>query len=137
MSFWIMCSVGVLLVILEIFLGSFFLLFFGLGFLAVAFLGLLTDFAWFGIAPLVVQAILICAISLCLLLLRKPIKRLFRHSQELGEDFLDSGGEGEIREGMAYFKGTLWKIQGDASAYTEGQKVRIKSVKNNRVEIED
>ena len=126
---YLMLAAGVGLVMLEFMLGSFFVLFFGLGFLAVGVLGFFVDIAW------EYQILLIAIVSLVLLFaLRKPLKAKFnQHESEVKDDFLNESGEGEIREGMVYFKGTLWRYDGDLA---EGSKVRVLGTKGNKVVLE-
>ena len=123
---YLMLAAGVGLVMLEFMLGSFFVLFFGLGFLAVGVLGFFIDIAW------EYQILLIAIVSLVLLFaLRKPLKAKFnQHEGEVKDDFLNESGEGEIREGMVYFKGTLWKYDG---ALKNGEKVQILGTRGDKV----
>lgn len=136
MSFWILLSVGVALIIAEMFSGSFFLLFVGVGFVLTGVLEWLIGFESFSANPILIQAGLICLISILSLVFVKPsIKRLLQQSEEYKEDFLNEQGEGEIKQGMVYFKGTLWSFEGDRH-YDEGQKVRVKGVKDNHLILE-
>ncbi|TLD82059.1 hypothetical protein LS68_003420 [Helicobacter sp. MIT 05-5293] len=136
MSFWILLSIGVVLVVAEMFSGSFFLLFVGFGFVLTGILEWLIGFENLGMNPIFIQTALICLISILSLIFIKPsIKRLLQKSEEYKEDFLDEQGEGEIKQGMVYFKGTLWSFEGDRH-YDEGQKVRVKGVKNNHLILE-
>ena len=135
-SLWILLSIGVGLLILEILFASFFLMFVGIGFIITAILGIFIDFESLALPAIVLQSISVGITTLLsLVFLRKPLKRIFSHSQTLKENFLDSSGEGVIQEGMVYFKGTLWKFEGER-IYNDGDKVRIKGVKNNRLILE-
>ena len=117
---YLMLAAGVGLIMLEFMLGSFFVLFFGLGFLAVGVLGFFVDIA-------IVSLVLLFA-------LRKPLKAKFnQHESEVKDDFLNESGEGEIREGMVYFKGTLWRYDGNLA---DGSKVRVRATKGNKVVLE-
>ena len=102
---YLMLAAGVALIALEFMLGSFFVLFFGLGFLAVGVLGFFIDIAW------EYQILFIATTSLVLLFaLRKPLKAKFNsHENEVKDDFLNESGDGEIRKGMVYYKSTLWQ----------------------------
>lgn len=123
---YLVLAFGMLLVVAELLVGSFFLLFFGLGFLAVGILGFFIDFSWH------VQILLASLVSVALLvLLKKPMKEKFYSSKdEVKDDFLNESGEGEIKEGMVYFKGTLWSYDGDLK---DGQKVQVIGTKGNKV----
>ena len=126
---YLMLAAGVALIALEFMLGSFFVLFFGLGFLAVGVLGFFIDIAW------EYQILLIATTSLVLLFaLRKPLKAKFNsHENEVKDDFLNESGDGEIREGMVYYKGTLWRYDGNLD---EGTKVRVQGTKGNKVVLQ-
>ena len=66
--------------------------------------------------------------------LRKPLKAKFnQHESEVKDDFLNESGDGEIREGMVYYKGTLWRYDGNLA---EGTKVRVQGTKGNKVVLQ-
>ena len=65
-----------------------------------------------------------------LALLKAPLKSKFMAKKEsFNEEFLDEPGVGEIRENMVYFKGTLWKYDGNLA---EGSKVQVRGIKGNK-----
>ena len=112
MSIIILLGLGLGFIVAEIFFGSFFLLFIGLRLCITAgieaFVGFGNIIGGSVESVYVWQAVSICAFAfLTLILLRKPIKSWFKGSQ-VYEDSLQSGGVGEIQQGMVYFKGTLW-----------------------------
>ena len=126
---YLMLAAGIGLDMLEFMLGSILVLLFWLGFIAFGVMGFFIDIAW------EYQILLIATTSLVLLFaLRKPLKAKFnQHESEVKDDFLNESGEGEIREGMVYFKGTLWRYDGDLA---EGSKVRVLGTKGNKVVLE-
>lgn len=65
--------------------------------------------------------------------IRTPLKRFFM-SKKSKEDFLDESGQGVVKEGMIYFKGTLWRA--DTSGLSEGQSVKVKGCQNGELIIE-
>ena len=65
--------------------------------------------------------------------IRAPLKRFFM-SKKSKDDFLDESGQGVVKEGMIYFKGTLWKA--DTSDLSEGQSVKVKGIQNGKIIIE-
>lgn len=65
--------------------------------------------------------------------IRAPLKRFFM-SKKSKDDFLDESGQGIIKEGMIYFKGTLWRA--DTSSLSEGQSVKVKGIQNGKIIIE-
>lgn len=137
MSAIILLIVGIFAVVVEIFFASFFLLFIGIGFCITALLEYFLEFERFG-NPLMWQSVSICAFSLIsLVLLRKPIKSWFHRSQHYKDNLFDEG-VGEIREGMVYFKGTLWAYETSSQNFTpkEGDKVKVVAIKGNKAIID-
>ena len=65
--------------------------------------------------------------------IRAPLKRFFM-SKKSKDDFLDESGQGVVKEGMIYFKGTLWGA--DTSGLSEGQSVKVKGIQNGKIIIE-
>ena len=65
--------------------------------------------------------------------IRAPLKRFFM-SKKSKDDFLDESGQGMVKEGMIYFKGTLWRA--DTSSLSEGQSVKVKGIQNGKIIIE-
>ncbi|WP_169974064.1 MULTISPECIES: NfeD family protein [unclassified Campylobacter] len=123
---FLVLALGVFLIVAELLIGSFFIMFFGLGFLIVGFFGFFIDMLWYH------QILLAAIISVILLFtLKKPIKEKFYSSKnEVKDDFLNESGIGEVKEGKIYFKGTLWNYDGELK---EGEKVQIIGTKGNKV----
>ena len=65
--------------------------------------------------------------------IRAPLKRFFM-SKKSKDDFLDESGQGVVKEGMIYFKGTLWRA--DTSGLNEGQSVKVKGIQSGKIIIE-
>lgn len=65
--------------------------------------------------------------------IRAPLKRFFM-SKKSKDDFLDESGQGVVKEGMVYFKGTLWRA--DTSDLSEGQSVKVKGIQSGKIIIE-
>ena len=65
--------------------------------------------------------------------IRAPLKRFFM-SKKSKDDFLDESGQGVVKDGMIYFKGTLWRA--DTSGLNEGQSVKVKGIQNGKIIIE-
>lgn len=135
MSALMLLGAGMVMIIAEIFFGSFFLFFIGIGLCITSVLEFFIGFETFG-NSFVWQAISICFFSfISLIALRKPIKKWFNRSQ-VYEDKLCEGGEGEIREGMVYFKGTLWAYEDANHLFKEGDKVKVKRILDNKAILE-
>lgn len=137
MSPLVLLGIGIVIMIAEMLFGSFFLFFIGVGFCITAAIEYMIGFGHFG-NVFVWQCVSICCFSLITLLcLRKPIKARFTQAQGY-KDKLEEGGEGEIRQGMVYFKGTLWHYESDGAsdvAFTEGEKVQILKIQGNKAII--
>lgn len=120
-----MLAIGAVLCALEFTLFSFYLLFFGLAFIIVGAVNFGVAFEW----PYQILGVAALAIVL-LALLKAPLKSKFMARKEsFNEEFLDEAGVGEIRENMVYFKGTLWKYDGNLA---EGSKVQVRGIKGNK-----
>ena len=65
--------------------------------------------------------------------IRAPLKRFFM-SKKSKDDFLDESGQGVVKDGMIYFKGTVWRT--DTSDLSEGQSVKVKGIQNGKIIIE-
>lgn len=151
MSALMLLGLGLGCIVAEIFFGSFFLLFIGMGLCITAgieaFIGFGDIMGGSVEGVYVWQALSICLFSLlCLVVLRKPIKSWFKGSQ-VYEDSLQNGGVGEIQQGMVYFKGTLWTYQleslessdsksaVDSTALRDGDRVEILSIEKGKAII--
>ena len=122
---FIMIAIGALLCVAELMLFSFYLLFFGVAFIIVGAVNFGFNFEW----PYQILGVAALAIIL-LVLLKAPLKSKFMAKKEsFNEEFLDEPGVGEIRENMVYFKGTLWKYDGNLA---EGSKVQVRGIKGNK-----
>ncbi len=120
-----MIAIGALLCVAELMLFSFYLLFFGVAFIIVGAVNFGFNFEW----PYQILGVAALAIIL-LVLLKAPLKSKFMAKKEsFNEEFLDEAGVGEIRENMVYFKGTLWKYDGNLA---EGSKVQVRGIKGNK-----
>lgn len=140
MSFWFLIAFGLLFMFLELLLGSFFLIFVGASFLIVGFFDLIVEFEnLFSTKQYVFlfEGVMIGVIALFLIFfLRKPLQKwVFKKSEIYKEDFLNESGVGIVKEGMIEFKGTLWCYEGDQTL-VDGEKVRIKGIKNNKIVLE-
>lgn len=120
-----MIAIGALLCVAELMLFSFYLLFFGVAFIIVGAINFGFGFEWsFQILAVLALAFILLA------LLKAPLKSKFMAKKEsFNEEFLDEPGVGEIRENMVYFKGTLWKYDGNLA---EGSKVQVRGIKGNK-----
>lgn len=155
MSALTLLGLGIGFIVAEIFFGSFFLFFIGLGLCITAGIEYIIGFGdtMGGSVESVYmwQAASICIFSfLCLIVLRKPIKSWFKGSQVYEDSLQNGGGVGEIQQGMVYFKGTLWAYeevsQSDSNGaesstlesntpLKEGDKVQVLEIRDNKAII--
>ena len=131
MSAWIFIAIGIVCVIAEVLFMDFTLIFFGIGFLSVGILSFFVGFSW------QIQLLLAAVLSIVLLvMLKKRIKAaFFKPKEKLEDNFLDESGVGEIKNGMVYYKSTFWKSD-EISHLKDGEKVRVKGVKNGQIVLE-
>ena len=133
MSPLILISIGLLLLVTDIFLFTVVLLWFGIGFIIVG----VVDF--FYPMTILIQILLISIITLLLvLILTRPLKRWMDSSdEEINEDFLNVEGTGEIFQGMVKYKGTQWRYESKSSKkYHEGDKVKVSKTAHGIAYIE-
>lgn len=152
MSALTLLGLGIGFIVAEIFFGSFFLLFIGLGLCITAGIEYIIGFGGSSVESVYMwQAASICIFSfLCLIVLRKPIKSWFKGSQVYEDSLQNGGGVGEIQQGMVYFKGTLWayelekspessemdsKSALDSMALRDGDRVEILSIERGKAII--
>ncbi|MDA3047597.1 NfeD family protein [Campylobacter sp. JMF_08 NE1] len=131
MSPLIFIIIGVILVIIELLVLDFTFVFFGAGFLIVGLFSFALPLSW------EVQILASFVLSFALLLaLKKPLKsKFFKPTEEIKDNFLDESGEGYVKEGMVYFKGTLWQSD-EVKNMAEGTKVRVRGVKDGQIMLE-
>ncbi|MDA3046566.1 NfeD family protein [Campylobacter sp. JMF_01 NE2] len=131
MSPLIFIIIGVILVIIELLVLDFTFVFFGAGFLIVGLFSFALPLSW------EVQILASFVLSFALLLaLKKPLKsKFFKPTEEIKDNFLDESGEGYVKEGMVYFKGTLWQSD-EVKNMAEGTKVRVRGVKDGQIILE-
>lgn len=120
-SLSILFGLGFGLIALEVLLGSFFVLWFGLGFLIVGLVHWVYPFSdglWQLISVAVISAIL-------LILFYKRLKKFIKKSEkEIKQDFLNEQGYGVYKEGMIDYKGTMWKFEPSLDL-NENERVRV------------
>ena len=131
MSAWIFIALGIIFIIAEVLFMDFTLIFFGIGFLSVGILSFFIGLSW------QIQLLSAAVLSIVLLvMLKKRIKTaFFKPKEKLEDNFLDENGVGEIKNGMVYYKSTFWKSD-EIANLNEGDKVKVKGVKNGQIVLE-
>ncbi|MGP1561325.1 MAG: NfeD family protein [Helicobacteraceae bacterium] len=118
----VLSAIGLAFLALEVFFASFYLLWFGFGFLAVAALsaGVAFGDGMYQIALATVLAVVL------LLAFAKRLRALLKKSEkEIRDDFLNETGKGVIKEGMVFYKGTLWRFEPPLPDLKDGDEVTV------------
>ncbi|MDF1881378.1 NfeD family protein [Sulfurimonas sp. MAG313] len=127
-AWYYLLAAGIILIGIEALFFSFFLIWIGVGCLAVS---VLTYFGFFesGIA----QISTAFAIGLILVFaLRKWSMNMLNKTQDDTEEKAHQGGIGTIDKGMIKMGGTFWQSDDDLSAYKDGDKVEVVDIVNNK-----
>lgn len=129
----VLLGVGIGLIALEGILVSFVIIWFGVGLVLVGLISYFYDFSdGFN------QLVLASAFALLLLfVLRKKFLTKFLESKEgeIEENFLNTKGEGIIKNGLVQFRGTYFEIDSDET-FEENEKVEVLSTHKNSAKIE-
>ena len=128
---YILLAIGITLIALETFIGSFIIIWFGLGFIITAGISYFYEFSdgiW--------EIATVSVISLLLILfLRKKFTKIFMKSDiNVSDDFFNEKGIGEIKNSKVFYKGTYWNIDPliNQKEFVEGEKIVVlKILKNN------
>ena len=118
---------GIALVAAEIVTSSFVLFWFGIGFLTVAFVTYgyafeegMVQLAWaFSIGAVLMY------------LLRAKFVKLVMASKEKHIDAFEGEGEGVVKNGKVFFRGTYWEA--DLEGYSEDDKVTVVKIDHGKV----
>lgn len=129
----ILLTIGIVLMGLEMMLGSFYILWFGIGFFVV---GAIEYFLPFPSAMYQIATALSISLVLLFTLKRKVSYLLSNSEKEIKSDFLNEEGEGIIKEGMVFYKGTMWEYEPKSLHVKEGLHVKVLSTKGNKANIE-
>ncbi|TEY03111.1 NfeD family protein [Campylobacter sp. US33a] len=125
---YLLLIIAFILAIIELSIGSFYVIFFALGFLIVGLLSLFVPL------NLVWQILFIVFISLISLFVFKKFFKKTKKEESLKDNFLDESGEGVIQNGLIYYKGALWQSD-QIKGLKNGDKVFVKGVKDNQIQI--
>lgn len=132
---WWLISLGLVLIGLEIFLGLFILLWFGIGLVVVGLLGFFVDFGYGEI-----QLIFATAIGLVLLFAfrRKVVTGTNAQVEQLAT--YQAGEMGVLslvnNQWMIFYHGTHWLVANPNDQLQSGQRVKVSEIKNNQVWID-
>ena len=130
-DWYYLLAIGIVLIGIEALFFSFFLIWIGIGFLLVAVL------SYFGLYENgIAQIATACAIGLALVFaLRKWSMDMLNKTQGNTEERAHIRGTGTISNGMVEMDGTYWHSDDDLSGFTDGDKVEVINVVNNKVKL--
>ncbi len=128
LSFYTLLGIGLALIGLEMTLGSFYILWIGIGFCLVAGVEYFIPFS-----SGLYQISLAFFIALVLLFLLKNRLKEFlgKNEKEIKDDFLNESGVGIIKHGLVEFKGTMWEIESKFKHLKDGTEVEVLKVEKN------
>ncbi len=131
-SYYTLLGFGLALVGLEMAIGSFYILWFGIGFCVVAVVEYFYPFSG-GLY----QIALACLIAFVLLFaLKNRLKNFLQKSEkEIKDDFLNESGVGVMKGGVVEFKGTLWAVDAKFKDLEDGREVEVLKVEKNKAFI--
>ncbi|WP_418185546.1 NfeD family protein [Aliarcobacter vitoriensis] len=134
-DFYILFAIAIALITLEIFLYSFVVIWFGLGFIIV---GVLSFFYPFESAIWQIALVSILSLIFLFLFRKKLLARFSKSQREVKDNFFDESGFGEFKQGKIFFKGTFWELEPnfDDKTLKDGEKIKVLKVKNNFAFIE-
>ena len=126
-------GIGILLIALEVFLMSFFLLWIGLGFLIIA------TVSYFGLYDnALAQVASASTIGLILaLLLRKWSSSFLNKTQDSSEEQNHHGGIGEVHGNSIKMDGTFWRTDADLSDFNEGDRIEVLDIVENKAIVKE
>jgi len=134
-DFYILFAIAIVLITLEMFLYSFVVIWFGLGFIIV---GVLSFFYPFERAIWQLAVVSIISLVFLFLFRKKLLAKFLKSQKEIKDNFFDEKGVGEIKNSKVFYKGTYWEITSsiDEKEFIEGEKVLVLKVLNNHATIE-
>ncbi len=131
-SAYALLGIGLVLVGLEMALGSFYILWFGIGFCVVSAVEFFYPFAnglhQVALASLIAFVLLVA--------LKQRLKNfLSKNEKEIKDDFLNEAGVGIMKHGMVEFKGTMWEVGTEFKKLEDGVEVEVLKAEKNKATI--
>lgn len=128
---YILLAIGILFIAFEAILGSFVIIWFGIGFGITAFI---SNFYTFPDGIWQLATVSFISIILLLVFRKKVLETIFKSKTEISDDFFNERGIGEIKNSKVFYKGTYWEIDSEikTDSFEEGEKVVVlKTFKNS------
>lgn len=132
---FVLLGIGVLLFAVEVFMASFILVWFAIGFIITGAISWNYQFSD-GIWQLTTAAII--SLLLLVILRKKMLEKFLESEKEISDNFLSEEGIGEIKNSKVFYKGTYWEIDSvlDEKEFKEGDKVKVTKTDKNFATIE-
>lgn len=107
---YILLAIGILFISFEAILGSFIIIWFGIGFGITAFIS-----KFYAFSDGIWQLATVSFISIILLLVfrKKVLETILKSKIEISDDFLNERGIGEIKNSKVFYKGTYWEVDSE------------------------
>ena len=121
-------AIGIVLIGLEALLFSFVLLWIGIGFIVVSIL----TYAGLFDSGYVQIAVAVSVGLVLVLALRKWSMNLINKTVDDTEEKIHKGGTGVIDGGMIKMNGTYWQSDNDLSGFSDGDRVEVIDIVNNK-----
>lgn len=128
---YILLAIGILFIAFEAMIGSFVIIWFGIGFGITAFI---SNFYTFSDGIWQIATVSFISILLLLVFRKKVLETILKSKIEVSDDFLNERGIGEIKNSKVFYKGTYWEVDSEIKTdnFEEGEKVVVlKTSKNN------
>lgn len=132
---FILLGIGVILIAVEVFMASFILIWFAIGFILTAVISWRYEFSD-GIWQLATVAVI--SLLLLIILRKKMLEKVLKSDVEITDNYLKESGIGEIKNSKVFYKGTYWEIDSslDEKEFKEGDKVKVLKTDKNFATIE-
>lgn len=132
---YILLAIGILFVAFEAMLGSFVIIWFGIGFGITAFI---SNFYTFSDGIWQLATVSFISILLLVFFRKKVLETVLKSKTEISDDFLNERGIGEIKNSKVFYKGTYWEIDSENKTdnFEEGEKVVVLKTSKNTASIQ-
>lgn len=127
---YILLSIGITLIALEAVIASFIVIWFGFGFVLVAFISFFyvySNVIWQLATVSIFSMILIFAFR------NKFMKKFLESKVKVSDDFFNEEGIGEIKNSKVFYKGTYWEIDPNINIndFQENEKIIVLKTSKN------
>ena len=123
-------AIGVTLIALEAVIASFVVIWFGFGFVLVAFISF-----FYAYSNVIWQLATVSVISMILIFAfrNKFMKKFLESKVKVSDDFLNEEGIGEIKNSKVFYKGTYWEIDPNINKddFQEDEKIIVLRTSKN------